>query len=314
MRIQLSRANTHFRSGKSTRRLESIYGFCTAFIPLLGFILFSTIPMVISIINSYQEYGGQGSPYEISNTIFVGWDNFVKVLKDPIFYKAIGNTLLNCLVTPLCMAVGLIIALIVSNTKLLGRNFFKALFFIPYVCSVVASCLVWVCLMEEGYGPLHQFLTSIGLGWISLNNSDTVMPIMIFLGVWSGSGFSVIMYCAALTNTDNGIIEASKIDGANAWQRFKSVTLPSIMPVTFFLLITGIIGNLQDFTRFSLVGGYDATDNAYVTVAYYLYHYIDGDTLDLGLACATSWILMIMIMTITITQFVINRKQGDQTR
>jgi multiple sugar transport system permease protein len=86
------------------------------------------------------------------------------------------------------------------------------------------------------------------------------------------------------------------------------------MPVTFFLFITGIIGNLQDFTRYSLVGGYEKANNAYVTVAYYLYHYMDSDTLDLGLACAASWILTFIVLAVTITQFVVNRRQGDTTK
>lgn len=313
MRLSLVKDEKQNKSNRATRRYENIYGLLTAIIPLIGFMIFSILPIIISSINSFRTYGGIGSPYDLANTVFVGFKKFETVLKDPIFWKAVGNTFLNCLVTPLCMLFGLIIALIVSNTKLFGRNFFKALFFIPYVCSIVASCLVWVCLLEDG-GPLNLFLNSIGIHNIVLNNSRIVMPLMIFLGVWSGTGFSVIMYCAALTNSDSGNIEASKIDGANAWQRFWHVTFPSIMPVTFFLLITGIIGNLQDFTRFSLVGSFDAANNSYATIAFYLYHYMDSDYLDLGLACAASWILTIIVLVVTITQFVINRKQGDTTK
>ena len=313
MRLVLSKDNVSAKSSKSSRRIESLYGFGTAIIPLVGFLLFALVPIIISTLYSFNTYGGTGSPYDLANYIHVGFQNFGIALKDPIFWKGVKNTAINCLLTPLCMFFGLIIALLVSNSKLFGRNFFKALFFIPYVCSIVASCLVWVCLLENG-GMLNEFFHNIGMDWVDLNNEKFIMPFMIFIGVWGGVGFSVIMYCAALTNTDNGIIEAADIDGANKWQKFWNVTFPSIMPVTFFLLVTGIIGNLQDFTRFSLVGDFASANNGYVTIAYYLYHYMGGAYRNLGLACACSWILAIIVLSVTATQFIINRKQGDTTK
>lgn len=315
MRLTLSKDNINKYSQKGSRTIENLYGFFTAVIPLLGFAIFCILPIVISTIYSFKEINpnATGGPYELSSYISVGFANFKKVITDPVFWKGVGNTFINCLVTPLCMFFGLVIALIVSNTKLFGRNFFKALFFIPYVCSIVATCLIWVCLLEMD-GPLYNWFHEHGMPWVDLTNPDFVRPFMIFLGVWSGTGFSVIMYTAALTNTDSGIIEASKIDGANKWQTFWHVTFPSIMPVTFFLLVTGIIGNLQDFTRFSLVGGYDVADGAYITMAYYLYHYMDPYYLKLGLACAASWVLTIIVLVVTITQFVVNRRQGDTTK
>ena len=313
MRLELSRENTSRLSKRHSKRFENLYGFLTASIPLLGFILFAVIPIVISTLFSSREWSEHGSAYEIANYVRVGFENFKIVLEDPLFWKSVGNTFINCLVTPFCMLFGLVIALIVSNTKLFGRNFFKALFFIPYVCSVVASCLIWVCLLtKDGY--LYTLLHKIGMDWADLNKEEFVHPLMVFLGVWTGTGFSVIMYTAALTNVDNGTIEAAKIDGANKWQTFWHVTFPAIMPVTFFLLVTGIIGNLQDFTRFTLVGDYTRADGAYITMAYYLYHYMDPYTLKLGIACAASWILAVIVMIVTITQFVVNRKQGDTTK
>lgn len=313
MRLTLSRNNKDPKSNRHSKKAENIYGFATAVIPLLGFVIFGMLPIVLSSIQSFTTYKGSGSPYDLINTINVGFQKYGKVLSDPTFWKAVRNSFLNCLVTPFCMIFGLIIALIVSNTKLFGRNFFKALFFIPYVCSVVASCLIWVCLLENG-GFLYQFFLSLGWKWVNLNNPAFVTPLMIFLGVWSGTGFSVIMYTAALTNIDSGIIEAAKIDGANKWHQFWHVTFPSIMPVTFFLFVTGIIGNLQDFTRYSLVGDYYKANGSYITIAYYLYHYMDSDTLDLGLACAASWVLALIVMVVTVTQYVVNRKQGDTTK
>lgn len=313
MRLVLSRENASQLSRRHSKQFESLYGFLTAFIPLLGFLIFGVLPIIISTIYSFKEYGGMGSPYEIANYLTIGFNNFKEVLQDSLFWKSVGNTFINCLVTPFCMLVGLIIALIVSNTKLFGRNFFKALFFIPYVCSVVASCLIWVCLLTKD-GPLYTFFHERGMEWVDLNNPNFVRPFMVFLGVWSGVGFSVIMYTAALTNTDSGTLEAAKIDGANKWQTFWHVTFPAIMPVTFFLFVTGIIGNLQDFTRFTLVGDFIKADGAYITMAYYLYHYMDPYTLRLGLACAASWVLTFIVMIVTITQFVVNRKQGDTTK
>ncbi|MCQ2742312.1 MAG: sugar ABC transporter permease [Bacilli bacterium] len=316
MRVELVKNELILRKNKRERRNEKVYGLITILIPLVGFLVFSFVPMIISLWTSFQQPGDGNVRFE--EMTFVGWNNFKFVLTDPRFWTAVGDTLLNCLVTPLCMVFGLIIAMLVSNPKLRGRTVFKAVFFLPYVCSIVATCSIWKMLLNPTFGPFNKILTSIGLGALDLNNPSQTMPIMIFLGVWSGVGFSIIMYSAALTNIDSGVVEASKVDGANAWQRFWNVTFPGVMPVSFFLLVTGIIGNLQDFTRFQIL--LPASSKRGVTIAYYLYDKLANTSPSTatisgaGIASAASWCLTILIIGISVIQFMANKKQGDSTK
>lgn len=295
------------------KRKESVYGFTTAFLPFLGFIIFVCVPLVLAFVLAFNDV----SNYSFDKMTYVGFDNFAFVLKDPLFWKSAGNTALNCLVTPLSMAVGLIISLIVSNTKLVGKTIFKAIFFLPYVCSVVATTIIWKYMLNSEYGLVNQLLSVIGItGPDWLGDPNWVMPTMIFLGVWSGMGFSIIMYTAALTTVDSNQIEAAYLEGANAWKRFWKVTFPSIMPITFFLFVTGIIGNLQDFARFQALLPGGGPNSSGLTIVYYLYTkgWTEIITYGMGVASAASWILAIIIMIVTVFQFMVNKKQGDNTK
>lgn len=315
MRIELVKNQKTNAANKRSRIKEKAYCLITALLPLIGFACFGFVPMVISLWMSFRQ---PGSTAALNEMTWNGGLNFKLVLEDPKFWVSVGDTLLNCLVTPLSMIFGLLIALLVSNSKLRGRTVFKAIFFLPYVCSVVATSAIWQMLLNPEYGPFNSLLGKMGIPPININNPSQTMPIMIFLGVWSGVGFSIIMYSAALTNIDNGVLEASKVDGANAWKRFWHVTFPGVMPVSFFLLITGVIGNLQDFTRFQLL--IPAGSERGVTVAYYLYTKMTETSSatsaisGIGVASAASWILTVLIMGITFVQFMFNKKQGDATK
>lgn len=315
MRIELVKNQKTNAVNKRSRLKEKTYCTITALLPLIGFVFFGFVPMVISLWMSFRQPGFTAALNEMT------WNdglNFKLVLEDPKFWVSVGDTLLNCLVTPLSMIFGLLIALIVNNPKLRGRTAFKAIFFLPYVCSVVATSTIWQMLLNPEYGPFNNFLSMLGIPPININDPSQTMPVLIFLGVWSGVGFSIIMYSAALTNIDAGVLEASKVDGANAWKRFWHVTFPGVMPVSFFLLITGVIGNLQDFTRFQLL--VPAGSERGVTVAYYLYTKMTETSSatsaisGIGVASAASWILTVLIMGITLIQFMFNKKQGDATK
>ena len=315
MRIELVKNQKTNAVNRGNRIREKAYCTITALLPLIGFALFGFVPMVISLWMSFRQPGSTAALNEMK---WNGGLNFKLVLEDPKFWVAVGDTLLNCLVTPLSMVFGLLIALIVSNPKLRGRTVFKAIFFLPYVCSVVATSTIWQMLLNPEYGPFNNFLSKLGIPPIHINDPSQTMPVLIFLGVWSGVGFSIIMYSAALTNIDSGVLEASKVDGANAWTRFWHVTFPGVMPVSFFLLITGVIGNLQDFTRFQLL--VPARSERGVTVAYYLYTKMTETSSatsaisGIGVASAASWVLTVLIMGITFIQFMFNKKQGDATK
>ena len=126
------------------------------------------------------------------------------------------------------------------------------------------------------------------------------------MGVWSGTGYGIILYGAALTNVNNSLYEAAKVDGANTFQSFLHVTLPAISPTTFYLLITGIIGALQEFARPQIISGTGGPNNAGVTVVFYLYRNA-FQYYNMGVASATAWLLAAIIVVLTVINFAVSR-------
>ena len=126
------------------------------------------------------------------------------------------------------------------------------------------------------------------------------------MGVWSGTGYGIILYGAALTNVNGALYEAAKIDGATPVQSFMHVTIPAISPTTFYLLITGIIGALQEFARPQIISGSGGPDNVGVTVVFYLYRNA-FQYYQMGIASATAWLLAIIIVALTIFNFAISK-------
>ena len=141
------------------------------------------------------------------------------------------------------------------------------------------------------------------------------MPAMILMGIWMNLGFYTILFSAALTNVNESLYEAASLDGANWSQRFFRITMPMISPTTFYILVTGLIAGLQEFTRFQAINNVSSNlisptgpDNAGLTIVFYLYNKGFNTTTGMGVAAATSWILCILIGIITFVNFRISDK------
>lgn len=282
---------------------EGIAGFSLAFIPVLGYFIFSLIPMILAIGMAFMNIIG----YSFEGATFVGFDNFKDVLGDSLFWKSIANTFYMAVSMLVNIALALIIAfLLTKNVK--GKKVFRTIYFIPYVCSVVAVTLMWQWIFNYNYGILNSIIISCGgepVNW--LGSSDTFIPSLIVMGIWSGTGYSIILYSAALTNVNSSLYEAAKVDGANSFKSFLHITIPAISPTTFYLLITGLIGALQEFTRPQVIVGSDGGPaNTGVTVVYYLWrrafcYY------EMGPASATAWLLAVIILVLTVINFAISK-------
>lgn len=291
---------------KSINR-NTLLGFFLANIPLFGFFIFGFIPLILSIVIGFHSPTG----YKFEGMTYVGFDNYRTVLTDPLFFKSILNTLYSMLSIPIVLVISVIVSSMLIQPKIKGRSFFRTVFFIPYVCSVVAVSIMWKWVLDGEFGILNTLLSYVGINgpdW--LGNSKTLMPAMIIMAVWSGLGFNIILFSAALTNVDPVLYEAAEIDGAGTVAKFLNVTLPSISPVTFYLLSIAIIGGLQDFARFQIMAPGGGPDNAGMTVVYYLYNrgFQNVITYGMGIASAVAWILTIMIVTITGLNFKLSKK------
>lgn len=285
---------------------EYIWGWTFASIPLIGFVLFGFLPLVISIWLSLRSLHG----FQLINSTWVGLDNFIYVLKDTRFYKSVLNTMYASLSVPISMMISLLIAVLL-NQNIKGKIIFRTIFFIPFVCSIVAVSIMWKWMLDANYGIINDMLSHIGIiGPDWLGNSKYLMPAMILMGIWSGMGFNIIIFSAALTNVDYSCYEAAEIDGAGKFRKFFSITIPSISPTTFYLLIMGLIGAFQDFARFQIMAPGGGPNESGLTIVYYLYSMGFENVIiyGMGLASAVAWILAIFIIGITFFNFKLSKK------
>ncbi|MGM0878067.1 MAG: carbohydrate ABC transporter permease [Bacillota bacterium] len=287
---------------KKKRKFKSEYMWGYLFIapPIVGFLLFALIPMLFSVYISFTQFDLY-TPAQ-----FNGLDNYKRLFEDELFWKTVFNTFYAALGIPFGMALALLIA-IALNQKVKGLSVFRTAFFLPTVCSIVAISLLWRWIFNSDFGLLNVLLSYVGItgpSWLS--DENWAMPAMIIQGVWGGLGINMILYLAALQSVSKSLYEAADIDGANGWQKLRFVTIPSISPTTFFILITSIIGALQDFQRFMIMteGGpnYSTT-----TVVYYLFlnafRYM-----EMGYASAMAWVLGIVILLITLINFKLSKR------
>jgi multiple sugar transport system permease protein len=240
---------------------------------------------------------------------FVGLDNYVRLFQDPRFLRAVTNTLTFMIGVPLNLASGLAVALLL-NAKVRGQAIFRTLFYIPVVTPLVVSSIIWKWVYQGDYGLLNYYLLKFGLiehKIVWLANPDLALPALIIMGIWGGTGWTMVIYLAGLQSIPEEMYDSAKVDGANSLQRLLYITIPLLRPTTFFLLITSVIGTFQIFTEVYIMtnGG---PLNRTTTIAYYLYTKAFRE-LDMGYATAMAFVLFGMIFVFTLIQWKYTR--GD---
>lgn len=269
---------------------------------LLGFAIFTLIPMVFSLVLAFLHWDG-------ANVIsWAGLDNFKRLWTDDTFRIALTNTFYYVAGTvPLTMAASLGLALLL-NQPLKGRNFFRTTFFFPYVASLVAVAVVWNMLFHPAVGPVNQLLMSLGVEnpprWSA--SVDWAMPTVIMASIWKGMGYYMIIYLAALQGIPASLYEAAEIDGASAWQRFRYVTLPMLTPATFFVSIMLTIASFKVFDLILVMtgGGPGRATNVLVIHTYNTAF----KEFRFGYSSAIAMVLFVIVLVITIVQFRMERR------
>lgn len=286
---------------KSLYRKEMWWGFLFITPPFIGLLVFMLYPLLNSLYMSLTTFNF-GQPAE-----FTGIDNYKRALaNDPLVWKTLGNTFYAALGVPLGIIVALFIAMLLDR-KLRGRNFFRMLFFLPTICSIVALAMIWQWIFNADFGLLNYYLSELGMSppaW--LVDENWAMIAIVIQGIWGGMGVSIILYLAALSNVPTSLYEAAIVDGANAWNKFRHITLPGISPVTFFILVTSLIAALQDFPRFQLLTG-GGPNYSTTTIVYYLYN-VAFDYSEMGYASAIAWFTGAIIMIVIVINFLLSRR------
>jgi multiple sugar transport system permease protein len=236
---------------------------------LLGVVAFTLIPLISVIVLAFTNWNLVSGFGGIS---FNGLDNFVAIARDPGFWKAVGLTLIYVGVSvPLTVVLGLALG-IALNRPLPGRAVLRAIFFLPYIVNTVAVGMTWLMLMNPKAGLVNQTLDFFGLrdlpGWFA--SSHWALPALIVMAVWGGVGYCSLIYLSALQDAPGQLYEAAEIDGAGAWMKFRSITWPSLLPTTIFLLVTLIIGASQGFGLIALITAGGPGDST-TTISYYMY-------------------------------------------
>lgn len=281
---------------------ESWWGYLFAAPPLIGFLVFGLGPMVASLVLSFTRYDIL-TPPEV-----VGFENYRRLVTEDFF---VGRTLLNTafylIGLPAGMAVALGIAMLLDRATRF-RAFFRTVYFVPAVCSIVALALLWKWLYRADYGLINTMLSALGVedppAWLS--DRRLVKPSLVVMGIWTNLGFDVIVLLAALKTVPRHLLEAAELDGANAWQRFRHVTFPALTPTLFFLSVTGTIAILQSFDQVWVMtrGG-----PAYTSATFMLYVYVTGfQYFRMGYACAMAWLLGLLVLLVTWAQFRLARR------
>ncbi|HZC32063.1 MAG TPA: sugar ABC transporter permease [Candidatus Bathyarchaeia archaeon] len=289
------------------RRSEWLAGYGFIAIPMFLFLILNIGAILYAIYISVWQWNirsGAGA--------FIGLKNYQNALTDPIFHRAIQNSLYYAVIwVPLTMAVGLFLAVLV-NQKLRGRTFFRAAFYFPAIASSAAITILWIFLAAPdgffngvrgalGLNPVFQLLGfAPNEDWIG--DAKTAMNSVILLNAWTTSGTFMLFYLASLQTISHEIYEAAAIDGAGPWQSFWRITFPLLKPGHYFVATVAVIGALQLFDQAVIAGGSDgAPANALMTVVLFLYN--EAFTkFDFDYAAAVGIILFVIIFTITLIQ------------
>ena len=268
----------------------------------IGLCLFLAFPLIYALVISFTDY--QMNAPELMK--FVWFDNYIHAFQDEWFLSGLRNALINAVGVPIGMFCALLLSTFILRVKK-GGALFKVLLYVPTVCSAVAITFIWQWMFQGEYGLLNRMLVAIGLPKVSFLNRHNFWGSMIFMGVWSGLGTSILLFYAQLKNIPNQLYEAAMVDGANAFQSFFHITIPGVSPVSFYILLTGIAGSFQDFTRFQVMTG-DSMQEWNVMPVWYIYKFTSVDYgYRLGYASAMGIILGIILIVISLIQFFVSR-------
>ena len=291
---------------RAERRSEAIAGYVLISIPIVLFLVLNIGQIFYALYISFWDWGTRG-PRE-----FLGIGNYQSLLSDPIFWKAIQNTLYYAiLVVPLQMVLGLFLAVIV-NQKIRGQTFFRAAFYFPAIASSAAITVLFLFIfapdglfngVREALG-LNPFFEFFGFGpnqnWFG--DSRTALNMVILLNAWTTSGTMMLFYLSFLQSIPNEIYEAAAIDGAGWWQTFRRITFPLLAPAHFFVATVSVIGALQLFDQAIIAGGPGGQpNNALTTIVLFLYRSAIAE-FDFGFAAAVGIVLFVIIFSVTLVQ------------
>jgi fructooligosaccharide transport system permease protein len=267
--VQVRNTTEHYRQSKHYKKGEVVaaYGFLIPALILAT--LFIVVPIILAFTYGFTDY----YLLKPDDKQFTGLENFKRMLKDEVLGQSFLNTIkFVVLVVPLQLAMALGLALIV-NKKFKGVGLFRTAYFSPAVLSLVVISILWTVMLNPTSGLINEMLANIGISKQPfLTSASQAMYTIVVISAWSGCGYQMMIFLAGLKNIDNQIYEAAEIDGANGLQKFLYITLPSLKPITMFLVITTTIQAFKLIVQPMVMTG-GGPDYSTMTILQYIYEY-----------------------------------------
>lgn len=270
---------------------------------LLHLILFISFPVIFSVVLTFHKWN------ILSEMQYVGFDNYIRLFQDRLFWKALVNTMTFLIIhIPLQLVIALLLAYFLDQ-KILFKGFFRATFFLPVVISGVVVTMVWQQLYMVDSGLINKLLVSIGLGKVEwLTNKNIAMISIAIMATWKNVGLYVILFLVGLQSVPRRYYEAADVEGANQWQKFRYITLPAINPTIFMVTILSTIGGFNLFIEpYIMTGG--GPLNSTLSAMLYIYkqafeYYHMGYSATLGIVFA-----FIIMMVVAVQKYTIEKDE-----
>ena len=276
--------------------------------PALGAIfLFFAVPLIAALFLSLTDFDIYALA-DFGNARFVGLENYLRLLRDPLFWRVIRNTLVFVVLgVPLTLAMALGGALLVNSKLARFRGFFRTIYFAPVVTTIVGVAIVWKYVYHTRIGLANRMLAAIGIeGPDWLGDPRWAMPALILLAVWRGFGYATVIFLAGLQNVPEELYEAARIDGANGWKQFWHVTVPQLGPTFVFVGIITAIGFLQVFAEPYVMTPDGGPLNSTLTIVMLMYR--EGFRWwNMGYAAGVAFILFALVLLATLANSLVRR-------
>ncbi|KHF41642.1 carbohydrate ABC transporter permease [Halalkalibacter okhensis] len=259
---------------------------------ILLFFAFMIIPILFTFYISFHEWSILGSPS------FVGLENYIQMIHDPVFYVSLKNTLYYTVgAVSVSMVLGLTGAILL-NRKIPFVSLFRGIFFAPVVVSLVATGLIWSWMFNANYGLINHFLSTFGISGVNwLNSATWAMPAIIITTIWFKAGYCLVIYLAGLQTIPSSLYESSEMDGANSWHKFWHITLPLLKNTTVFVTVISVINGFMVFDLiYTMTNGGPGYSTTVLIQYIYQKAFIEG---HMGYGSTLGTVLFIIIMIFT---------------
>ncbi|MDP9738087.1 carbohydrate ABC transporter permease [Curtobacterium sp. 260] len=290
---------------RSTRahRTDGIWPWLFVLPLLIGVGTFFIWPILQTFWYSFTSWGVFGG------ATFTGLANYGRLLTDPQLYQSLVNTIVYTVIVLLGIPIAVWLASLLNTPGLRFAQFYRVLFFLPYVAMPAAIALVWRIMYNGDFGIVNWFLGLVGIDgpyWISTPGFALVAVSLV--GLWSSLGFSMIILGAGLKDIPPELYEAAELDGASRWRQFHALTVPLLTPSIFFVLVVTTISSFQLFDLlYAILGSTNPVIPKTMSLVFYFYNagFIDNDK---GFAAAIAMVIFVLIGIITVLQFRVQRK------